>query len=159
MSAPAVSCPQQQTTTATGCAIKTSGCVVCGRDDRLLRCSRCKSVFYCTKEHQKLDWKRHKRLCPRLSDCMSLEEDIQDGEHALPGSNRGRSNISLKGTPTHLPALRSHLSSTKAPQPLLRHLLFLFLLPLALGLLPSAAHPFYPSTSTSLPYSSTLLAA
>lgn len=39
------------------------GCAVCNRTDKLLRCSRCKTVFYCTKEHQKRDWKRHKEFC------------------------------------------------------------------------------------------------
>ncbi|XP_076164933.1 HIF prolyl hydroxylase [Ptiloglossa arizonensis] len=38
-------------------------CVVCHRTDKLLRCSRCKAVFYCTKEHQRWDWKRHKEFC------------------------------------------------------------------------------------------------
>lgn len=41
----------------------TVGCVVCNRIDKLLRCSRCKAVFYCSKEHQKRDWKRHKEFC------------------------------------------------------------------------------------------------
>ncbi|XP_017879858.1 egl nine homolog 1 isoform X1 [Ceratina calcarata] len=38
-------------------------CVVCDRTDKLLRCSRCKAVFYCSKEHQRRDWKRHKQFC------------------------------------------------------------------------------------------------
>ncbi|XP_076226247.1 HIF prolyl hydroxylase isoform X2 [Nomia melanderi] len=38
-------------------------CVVCNRTDKLLKCSRCKAVFYCTKEHQRRDWKRHKEFC------------------------------------------------------------------------------------------------
>ncbi|CAK9822169.1 Egl nine homolog 1 (Fragment) [Anthophora retusa] len=41
----------------------TVRCVVCNRTDKLLRCSRCKAVFYCTKEHQRRDWKRHKEFC------------------------------------------------------------------------------------------------
>ncbi|EFN82389.1 egl nine homolog 1 isoform X2 [Harpegnathos saltator] len=41
----------------------TVTCVVCERTDKLLRCSRCKAVFYCTKEHQRSDWKRHRDFC------------------------------------------------------------------------------------------------
>lgn len=36
------------------------GCTII---DKLLRCSRCKSVFYCTREHQKSDWATHKTHC------------------------------------------------------------------------------------------------
>ena len=32
---------------------------------RLLQCSRCRSVFYCTPEHQQADWKKHKKVCRR----------------------------------------------------------------------------------------------
>lgn len=41
------------------------GCGLCGASDiKLFRCSRCKSVSYCSKEHQKEDWKRqHKLKC------------------------------------------------------------------------------------------------
>ncbi|XP_011870561.1 PREDICTED: egl nine homolog 1 [Vollenhovia emeryi] len=38
-------------------------CAVCDRTDKLSRCSRCKVVFYCTKEHQRRDWKRHREFC------------------------------------------------------------------------------------------------
>ncbi|KAJ1426285.1 hypothetical protein B484DRAFT_397628 [Ochromonadaceae sp. CCMP2298] len=29
----------------------------------LQMCGACMQVYYCTKEHQKLDWKRHKKDC------------------------------------------------------------------------------------------------
>jgi WD40 repeat protein len=38
-------------------------CAVCGLEGHLLRCSRCKSCWYCTKEHQRDDWPTHKLTC------------------------------------------------------------------------------------------------
>lgn len=43
-------------------------CYVCedisSKDGQELhRCSRCKAIYYCCKEHQKIDWKRHKSEC------------------------------------------------------------------------------------------------
>ncbi|XP_062938764.1 egl nine homolog 1 [Cynocephalus volans] len=38
-------------------------CELCGKMENLLRCSRCRSSFYCCKEHQRRDWKKHKRVC------------------------------------------------------------------------------------------------
>ncbi len=36
----------------------------CKRKDVVLRmCGRCKAVFYCSRKHQKKDWKRHKDDC------------------------------------------------------------------------------------------------
>lgn len=45
-----------------------NGCAVCGvhlqpDGTKLFRCSRCKSVQYCSKEHQKKHWKLHKMMC------------------------------------------------------------------------------------------------
>ncbi|CAM2111492.1 unnamed protein product [Caretta caretta] len=31
--------------------------------ENLLRCGRCRSSFYCSKEHQRQDWKKHKLIC------------------------------------------------------------------------------------------------
>lgn len=50
-----------------GCRSKLSGCAVCGISGQLLRCSRCKNILYCSSEHQKLDWKRHKKQCKKLT--------------------------------------------------------------------------------------------
>ncbi|KAF2188755.1 hypothetical protein K469DRAFT_702447 [Zopfia rhizophila CBS 207.26] len=41
-------------------------CKVCG-ETNAKRCARCKVVGYCGKEHQKADWKVHKRDCASVS--------------------------------------------------------------------------------------------
>ncbi|XP_068182975.1 egl nine homolog 1 isoform X1 [Antennarius striatus] len=38
-------------------------CELCGKMENLLRCGRCRSSFYCSKEHQKQHWKKHKLNC------------------------------------------------------------------------------------------------
>ena len=46
-------------------------CQVCKKSgtakEQLKRCSRCSCLFYCSKEHQKSDWKNHKKLCSYLA--------------------------------------------------------------------------------------------
>lgn len=48
---------------------KMAGCVVCGiktggeKKVKLLKCSRCKVVYYCGADHQRADWKNHKKTC------------------------------------------------------------------------------------------------
>ncbi|XP_051532145.1 egl nine homolog 1-like isoform X2 [Myxocyprinus asiaticus] len=38
-------------------------CELCGKMENLMKCGRCRSSFYCSKEHQRQDWKKHKRVC------------------------------------------------------------------------------------------------
>jgi hypothetical protein len=48
---------------ATSVAPAEVSCACCGRvvaAARMLRCSRCKAVHYCSKEHQQQHWKLHK---------------------------------------------------------------------------------------------------
>ena len=39
------------------------GCFRCGRQSNLQRCSRCKTVVYCSKKCQGMDWYHHKVSC------------------------------------------------------------------------------------------------
>jgi len=46
-------------------------CAACGshsgpNGQSLLRCKGCKNIFYCSKEHQELDWPNHKPACREL---------------------------------------------------------------------------------------------
>ncbi|XP_060532208.1 prolyl hydroxylase EGLN3 [Cylas formicarius] len=43
-----------------------SVCNFCKSCENLSRCARCKVTFYCSKEHQKKDWKKHKHTCREI---------------------------------------------------------------------------------------------
>jgi hypothetical protein len=45
-----------------------TGCAFCGKIDciSIMKCSRCKSASYCSRECQKGDWKNHKAVCELL---------------------------------------------------------------------------------------------
>jgi hypothetical protein len=45
------------------CLEPGEGCAVCGKTIPLKRCSQCKQVGYCCREHQRADWKFHKKAC------------------------------------------------------------------------------------------------
>ena len=54
------------TTTSRRVAPARCGCPSCtatANTHELLRCSQCKLVFYCSREHQRADWPRHRILC------------------------------------------------------------------------------------------------
>lgn len=40
-------------------------CKVCGAVQGLRRCSRCRSVYYCSEVHQQVDWRVHKIECKK----------------------------------------------------------------------------------------------
>lgn len=59
-------------------------CELCGKMENLLRCGRCRSSFYCSKEHQKEHWKKHKLIC-KEADKEQLPK--QKPEHSPPSGN------------------------------------------------------------------------
>lgn len=59
-------------------SVTASSCGFCGAEKKnLSKCSRCKSVFYCTKECQKSHWKTHKPNC-------KLPPEIPEANDKLP---------------------------------------------------------------------------
>ncbi|KKA18019.1 hypothetical protein T310_8033 [Rasamsonia emersonii CBS 393.64] len=48
---------------ATTTALLPAGCGVCGKTENLLRCSRCKVMAYCSREHQVAHHTEHKSAC------------------------------------------------------------------------------------------------
>lgn len=44
-------------------ALEILPCQICGKTEATKRCARCKLVAYCGKEHQKVDWKVHRKIC------------------------------------------------------------------------------------------------
>ena len=57
-------------------------CAVCGataQDKNLKRCGKCRSVQYCSREHQVKDWENggHKQLCKQLRKQQKKKKDEQ----------------------------------------------------------------------------------
>lgn len=50
-------------------------CENCGSRNKLMICSRCRRVYYCSKEHQVADWKRHKKQCT-ATEAKSTDQKI-----------------------------------------------------------------------------------
>lgn len=57
-------------------------CGFCGAAEKLQRCGQCKLVLYCSKEHQKSDWKRHKNEC-RRSCAQSPRESAEKANKSV----------------------------------------------------------------------------
>ena len=61
--------------------VQRNYCSSCGKyqaQSQLQRCSACKEVYYCHREHQKEHWKNHKKVCKYVSDhpevvCIIIE--------------------------------------------------------------------------------------
>lgn len=49
-------------------------CKVCGSLNGLRRCSRCKSVYYCSQVHQQVDWRVHKIECKKFATNLATSE-------------------------------------------------------------------------------------
>ncbi|KYB26714.1 HIF prolyl hydroxylase [Tribolium castaneum] len=57
-------------------------CAVCGTKTNLLRCARCKTRIYCSKEHQRKDWPNHRRECAQLALALD-KQSPKSGESSI----------------------------------------------------------------------------
>lgn len=57
-----------------------SVCEVCGSGENLLRCSRCKITHYCSRAHQKQDWKKHKTACQENTSQLESNLELRENK-------------------------------------------------------------------------------
>ncbi|XP_038252072.1 egl nine homolog 1 isoform X2 [Dermochelys coriacea] len=65
-------------------------CELCGKMENLLRCGRCRSSFYCSKEHQRQDWKKHKLICRSGGSAAAAGGAAEHHAGAAAGAGGGR---------------------------------------------------------------------
>jgi len=69
-------------------------CEICSASTDLLRCSRCKSAWYCGVEHQQRDWLKHQKICspqpvqPKLKTLQSMQSIAGDEDEIVCGESR-----------------------------------------------------------------------
>ncbi|XP_013183935.1 egl nine homolog 1 [Amyelois transitella] len=69
-------------------------CAVC-KEETQRRCSRCLNVYYCSTEHQRQDWKRHKSECgSKLPEKGPKNEDKLEERHTDSRVNVGETDSS-----------------------------------------------------------------
>ncbi|XP_035772758.1 uncharacterized protein LOC118456264 [Anopheles albimanus] len=52
-------------------------CRICGVSEGLRRCSRCQIAYYCSVDHQRIDWKLHKLECRSIHQLPSQQQQQQ----------------------------------------------------------------------------------
>ncbi|KAF4083521.1 hypothetical protein AMELA_G00142980 [Ameiurus melas] len=72
-------------------------CELCGKMENLMKCGRCRSSFYCSKDHQKQDWKKHKQVCKQAENSPLLPP-----AHAHTPSERPNCRENVKNQPKPL---------------------------------------------------------
>lgn len=75
-------------------------CLKCGATttkagNPLLRCSKCKTVKYCSPDCQKKDWKKHKHMCKQVQ-----EESKQAHEEGKQAQEEGVRDDKLEAMPS-----------------------------------------------------------
>lgn len=53
-------------------------CKICGSLNGLRRCSRCKSVYYCSQVHQQVDWRVHKIECKKFAKNLATKQQSNE---------------------------------------------------------------------------------
>ncbi|KAM6997789.1 egl nine homolog 1 [Tautogolabrus adspersus] len=69
-------------------------CELCGKMENLLKCGRCRSSFYCSKEHQKQHWKKHKLICKEADKPKQPEPAPPPGDDKAPEKPREKTGDS-----------------------------------------------------------------
>ncbi|XP_016340167.1 egl nine homolog 1-like [Sinocyclocheilus anshuiensis] len=80
-------------------------CELCGKMENLMKCGRCRSSFYCSKEHQRQDCKKHKRLC-KEADKQQQPQPPAEERSAVQNNTSDQSNTSPSNSTVTSPGQR-----------------------------------------------------
>ena len=62
-------------------------CAVCGKEGaELQRCSKCQSIYYCSRDHQVSGWKAHKSACEAVAASKSEKVTVTLGSAPFGGA-------------------------------------------------------------------------
>lgn len=64
-------------------------CELCGRKDNLKVCARCRSVSYCSKDHQTRHWPEHKGICKEIAMKRTFTQPAKTDYSEQSGVGRG----------------------------------------------------------------------
>lgn len=108
---------QQQTTTQMlqQQPLQTPQCSICGTTQKLLRCAKCKAIYYCSTDHQHLDWPTHKQECRTLAKQRQHNNRLQQLTNGC-----GAININAHSNSSNNPNvanITNNWSSYDYPQP------------------------------------------
>lgn len=84
--------------------VPDDACATCQKTTDLQRCTKCKSIKYCSKDCQKKGWKGHKKICPLLAQMKANTQDAHpdpSGSAGL-GSSAATGTAKLKNLETHI---------------------------------------------------------
>lgn len=79
-------------------------CELCGKIENLLKCGRCRISFYCSKEHQKQHWKKHKLTCREADKTKTAQK---------PAENQSDPNTITESSETENPNTKIKLQTQK----------------------------------------------
>ena len=79
-------------------------CVKCFRNENLKKCSRCKSVSYCSITCQKEDWSLHKKMC-KINDGFITESNTNNILGQLPSEIENNISLYIKDENKEVEAL------------------------------------------------------
>lgn len=74
-------------------------CNICGTTQKLLRCAKCKAIYYCSTDHQHLDWPTHKQECRALAKQRQINNRLQQVTNSCGAINiNTHSNLNVAGS-------------------------------------------------------------
>ena len=79
-------------------------CNICGTTQKLLRCAKCKAIYYCSTDHQHLDWPTHKQECRALAKQRQINNRLQQVTNSCGAINiNTHSNFNAASCSSNIP--------------------------------------------------------